>query len=67
MTKFRYPSVEEVEALERAARRARAAAMARFAGTAAARLKSSFRHPSGALAAIARWLDGPALKPRIDL
>lgn len=67
MTQFRYPTFEEVKALERSARRVRAAAMGRFVATAAARVKSLVRRRSQALAAIARWLDGPAMKPGTDL
>ena len=67
MTQFRYPTFEEVKALERAARRARAAAIARLASAGTARLKSLVRRRSEVLAAIARWLDGPAMKPGTDL
>lgn len=47
MTKFRYPSVEEVEAVERAARRARAEAVVGLVKAAAASLRSLFVRPAG--------------------
>jgi hypothetical protein len=61
MTQFRYPTFEEVKTLERAA------AIARLASAGTARVKSLVRRRSQVLAAIARWLDGPAMKPGTDL
>ena len=45
MKAFRYPSVEEIEAVERAARRARAEEFARIARAAFSGLKSLFNRP----------------------
>jgi hypothetical protein len=47
MRKFRYPSVEEVQAMERAARRARAEELARIGKAALAGVKSLFVRPAG--------------------
>jgi hypothetical protein len=46
MTKYRYPSIEEVQGMERAARRARAEALTRLAKAAAAGIKAFFAHPA---------------------
>lgn len=47
MTSFRYPSAEQIQAMELAARRARAEEIARLAIAAAAGLKSLFVRPEG--------------------
>lgn len=55
MTKFRHPGIEDIHAVEIAARQARAEEVARLVRAAAARLR----------AALARWLEPHgALKPR---
>jgi hypothetical protein len=46
MTKFRYPSIEEIEVMQRAARRARAEALASLVKAAAAGIKAFFTHPA---------------------
>ncbi len=45
MRAFRYPSIEEIEAVERAARQARAEAFARIARAAISGFKSLFARP----------------------
>lgn len=47
MTKYEYVNFEQVEAVERAARRARAEEVARLAKKAAAGLRSLFVRPAG--------------------
>ena len=49
MNDFRYPSAEQVEALERAARRARAEEFVRLARAAAAGIKSLFVRPQAGI------------------
>ncbi len=58
MTSFRYPTPEEVSALERAARRARAEEMARLAKAAVASVRR-------AAATLTRSLHTQSLKPRV--
>jgi hypothetical protein len=48
---FRYPSSEEVQAMEHAARKARAEELARLAKSALAGLKGLFVHPEGGIRA----------------
>jgi len=47
MTNFRYPSFEQVQAMERAARRARAEELARIGKAAVTGIKSLFARPAG--------------------
>lgn len=47
MTNYRYVNFEQVEAVERAARRARAEEVARLAKKAAASVRSLFVRPAG--------------------
>ena len=54
MMNYRYPSPEEISALEREARRARAAELARLLKVAAAGLKAFFTRPAPVRVKIAR-------------
>jgi hypothetical protein len=49
MRAFRYPNVEEIEAVERAARRARAEEFARIARAGFSALKSLFGRPQAGI------------------
>jgi len=49
MTNFRYPSAEQIQAMELAARRARAEEIGRLAAAAVSGLKSLFVRPEGRL------------------
>lgn len=54
MTNFRYPTPEEVSALERAARKARAAEVARLTKAALVAIRSFFTRPAPVRVKIAR-------------